>query len=105
MLGVLPFTLILPHVGLTTTIILSGIIGVTIASTFPAIVVYGQDLMPGRVGMVSGLFFGFIGGIGAAMLGGLADWEGITFVFDLCSVLPVIGILTVLLPDTRERQG
>ncbi|MFH5773197.1 MFS transporter [Paracoccus broussonetiae] len=107
-LGVLPFTLLLPHVGLTATIILSGIIGFVIASAFPAIVVYGQDLMPGRVGMVSGLFFGFIfgiGGIGAALLGGLADWKGITFVFDLCSVLPVIGILTVLLPDTREKHG
>ncbi len=107
-LGVLPFTLILPHVGLTATVILSGIIGVTIASAFPAIVVYGQDLMPGRVGMVSGLFFGFIfgiGGIGAAMLGGLADWKGMVFVFEFCSVLPVIGILTILLPDTRERHG
>ncbi|WP_255471122.1 MFS transporter [Paracoccus sp. M683] len=107
-LGVLPFSLILPHVGLTATILLSGIIGFTIASAFPAIVVYGQDLMPGRVGMVSGLFFGFIfgiGGIGAAMLGGLADWKGIAFVFNLCSVLPAIGILAALLPDTRQRHG
>ncbi|KEP69454.1 Fosmidomycin resistance protein [Thioclava dalianensis] len=109
-LGVLPFTLILPHVGLTPTVLLSAVIGFTIASAFPTILVYGQDLMPGRVGMVSGLFFGLafgIGGIGAAMLGALADWKGITFVFDLCSVLPVIGILAAFLPDTRvlEREG
>ena len=107
-LGVLPFTLLLPHVDLTSTVLLSGIIGLTIASAFPAIVVYGQDLMPGRVGMVSGLFFGFIfgiGGIGAAMMGGLADWKGISFVFDLCSVLPAIGILTLFLPEARDRTA
>ncbi|WP_425337611.1 MFS transporter [Rhizobium leucaenae] len=106
-LRVLPFTLILPHVGLMPTAILSAIIGFILASAFPAIVVYGQDLMPGRVGMVSGLFFGFIfgiGGIGAAMLGGLADWKGIAFVFDLCSFLPAIGILAVLLPNVREPK-
>ncbi len=104
-LGVLPFTLLLPHVGLMPTAILSAIIGFILASAFPAIVVYGQELMPGRVGMVSGLFFGFIfgiGGIGAALLGGLADWKGITFVFDLCSFLPAIGILALFLPNVRE---
>ena len=104
-LGVLPFTLILPHVGLSATVLLSVVIGFVISSAFPAIVVYGLELMPGRVGMVSGLFFGFIfgiGGIGAAMLGALADWKGISFVFLICSFLPVIGILTALLPNTRE---
>lgn len=105
-LGVLPFTLILPHVGLTATVLLSILIGFVISSAFPAIVVYGQELMPGRVGMVSGLFFGFIfgiGGIGAALLGGLADWKGISFVFLVCSFLPTIGILTALLPNTARE--
>ena len=104
-LGVLPFTLLLPHVGLAATAILSAIIGFILASAFPAIVVYGQELMPGRVGMVSGLFFGFIfgiGGIGAAALGELADRVGITFVFQVCSFLPVIGVLALFLPDLRE---
>jgi MFS transporter, FSR family, fosmidomycin resistance protein len=106
-LGVLPFTLLLPHVGLLPTAMLSVVIGFVIASAFPAIVVYGQELMPGRVGMVSGLFFGFIfgiGGIGAAVLGTVADWEGIRFVFLLCSFLPAIGILTVFLPNLREHK-
>ncbi|MFV0299504.1 MAG: MFS transporter [Paracoccus sp. (in: a-proteobacteria)] len=104
-LGVLPFTLILPHVGLAATVVLTVIIGFVISSAFPAIVVYGQEMMPGRVGMVSGLFFGFIfgiGGIGAAMLGALADWKGIYFVFVICSFLPAMGILTALLPNLRE---
>jgi len=106
-LGVLPFSLILPHVGLAPTVALSVVIGFVIASAFPAIVVYGQELMPGRVGMVSGLFFGFIfgiGGIGAAMLGKLADWQGIRFVFLLCSFLPALGILTALLPDLHAGK-
>jgi MFS transporter, FSR family, fosmidomycin resistance protein len=83
------------------------VIGFILSSAFPAIVVYGQELMPGRVGMVSGLFFGFIfgiGGIGAALLGMLADWEGINFVFQVCAFLPAIGILAVFLPDLREPQ-
>lgn len=106
-LGVLPFTLILPHVGLTATVVLSVIIGFVISSAFPAIVVYGQELLPGRVGMVSGLFFGFIfgiSGIAAALLGVLADWNGIYFVFVICSFLPAIGILTAFLPGMREPK-
>lgn len=106
-LGVLPFTLLLPHVGLGATGLLSVVIGFVIASAFPAIVVYGQELMPGRVGMVSGLFFGFIfgiGGIGAAMLGSLADREGIRFVFLVCSFLPALGILTAFLPNLRRAS-
>jgi FSR family fosmidomycin resistance protein-like MFS transporter len=107
-LGVLPFTLLLPHVGLGPTAALSVLIGFVIASAFPAIVVFGQELMPGRVGMVSGLLFGFIfgiGGIGAAALGALADWRGIRFVFELCSFLPALGLLTALLPNLRERKA
>ncbi|WP_147046052.1 MFS transporter [Methylobacterium gnaphalii] len=107
-LGVLPFSVVLPYSGLAPTIALSVIIGFVISSAFPAIVVYGQELMPGRVGMVSGLFFGFIfgiGGIGAAMLGTLADWKGISFVFSICSFLPALGILTVLLPNLRGSEA
>jgi MFS transporter, FSR family, fosmidomycin resistance protein len=105
-LGILPFTLTLPHVGLIATVGLSVVIGFILASAFPAIVVFGQELMPGRVGMVSGLFFGFIfgiGGIGAATLGILADWKGISFVYHVCAFLPAIGILTVLLPNLKQR--
>lgn len=106
-LGVLPFTLILPHVGPTATVLLSVVIGLLMSSAFPAIVVYGQELMPGRVGMVSGLFFGFIfgiGGIGAALLGWVADRKGLPFAFLICSFLPAIGILTVFLPDIHKLK-
>jgi MFS transporter, FSR family, fosmidomycin resistance protein len=105
-LGVLPFTVALPHVGLMGTIILSTVIGVVLSSAFPAIVVYGQEMMPGRVGMVSGLFFGLtfgIGGLGAALLGILADHAGIDFVFQVCSYLPAIGVFTVFLPSLRHH--
>ena len=104
-LGVLPFTVALPYVGLEMTITLSTVIGVVIASAFPAIVVYAQELIPGRTGMISGLFFGLIfgvGGIGAALLGSLADRSGIAFVYQLCSYLPLIGLLTALLPDIES---
>jgi FSR family fosmidomycin resistance protein-like MFS transporter len=104
-LGILPFTLALPHVGLEATVALSVVIGAVLASAFPAIVVYGQELMPGRVGMVSGLFFGFIfgiGGIGAAALGFLADRTSIEFVYEVCAFLPAIGILAAFLPNLRR---
>lgn len=104
-LGVLPFTLILPHVSLFWTAILSVIIGIIIASAFSAILVYAQELVPGKVGMISGLFFGIafgMGGIGAAVLGWLADRTSIEFVYNVCAFLPVIGLLTVFLPETRR---
>jgi FSR family fosmidomycin resistance protein-like MFS transporter len=107
-LGVLPFTLILPHVGLTATIVLSIVIGLILSSAFSAIVVYAQEVLPGRVGMVSGLFFGLafgLGGIGAAVLGQLADWTSIGFVYQLCAFLPAIGLLTVFLPNLRSVEG
>jgi FSR family fosmidomycin resistance protein-like MFS transporter len=106
--GVLPFTLVLPHVGLGMTAVLSVVIGLVLASAFSAIVVYGQELMPGRVGMVSGLFFGLafgMGGVGAAVLGVLADWTSISFVYTVCSFLPAIGLLTVFLPDIGGRTA
>jgi FSR family fosmidomycin resistance protein-like MFS transporter len=101
-LGVLPFTLALPYVGLFWTTVLTIVIGLTLASAFSAIVVYAQELVPGRVGLISGVFFGFafgMGGLGAAALGELADSIGIEAVYRLCAFLPAIGLLTALLPD------
>jgi FSR family fosmidomycin resistance protein-like MFS transporter len=106
-LGVLPFTLALPYASLLWTGILSVIIGLILASAFSAIVVYAQELVPGRVGAISGLFFGLafgLGGIGAAALGKLADHSGIYFVYQLCSFLPAIGLLTGLLPNIDRRK-
>ncbi|SES91372.1 MFS transporter [Paracoccus homiensis] len=106
-LGVLPFSLILPHVGLFATGVLAVVIGLILASAFPAIVVFAQELLPGRTGMVAGLFFGFsfgMGGISAAALGILADAKGIATVFLICSALPILGVLTVLLPR-QDRLG
>jgi MFS transporter, FSR family, fosmidomycin resistance protein len=104
-LGVLPFTLVLPYANLFWTGVLSIIIGFVIASAFSAILVYAQDLVPGRVGMISGLFFGFafgMGGIGAAVLGKLADMTSIIFVYKVCAYLPAIGLLTGLLPNSQK---
>jgi MFS transporter, FSR family, fosmidomycin resistance protein len=106
-LGVLPFTLALPHANLFWTGVLSVPIGLILASAFPAIVVYGQELMPYRVGTVAGLFFGLafgLGGIGAAVLGLVADATSIERVFLLCSFLPVLGLLAALLPDLRREE-
>lgn len=100
-LGVLPFTLVLPHVGLVATAVLIVIIGLILASAFPAIVVFAQELVPGRTGTIAGLFFGFafgMGGIAAAALGVVADWKGIEFVYLVCSFLPVLGLATIFLP-------
>jgi MFS transporter, FSR family, fosmidomycin resistance protein len=104
-LGVLPFTLALPYVNLLWTGVLSVVIGVILASAFSAILVFAQELVPGRVGMVSGLFFGFAfgtAGIGAALLGDLADRAGIDLVYRLCSYLPALGLLTAFLPDIES---
>ncbi len=105
--GVLPFTLLLPHLGLTGTAIDSVCIGLVLSSAFSAIVVYGQELTPGNVGAVAGLFFGLsfgLGGIGAAALGALADRTSLTFVYQVCAFLPAIGLLTYFLPDLRSRR-
>jgi FSR family fosmidomycin resistance protein-like MFS transporter len=101
-LGVLPFTLMLPYANLFWTAALTVIVGLILSSAFSAILVYAQELMPGRIGMVSGLFFGFafgMAGIGAAVLGKLADMTSITFVYRVCAFLPAIGLLTALLPN------
>jgi FSR family fosmidomycin resistance protein-like MFS transporter len=106
-LGVLPFTLLLPHANLFWTGILSVVIGLIISSAFAAIVVFGQELLPGKVGMVAGLFFGFsfgMGGIGAAALGKIADLTSISFVYLLCSFLPMLGLLAAFLPHLETHQ-
>ena len=106
-LGVAPFTLLLPYANLFWTGVLTVIIGIVLASAFSAILVYAQELIPGKVGMVAGLFFGFafgMGGVGAAVLGQLADATSITYVYKVCSFLPLIGVLTVFLPDVEGKK-
>ena len=106
-LGAAPFTLLLPHANLFWTSVLSVFIGVIIASAFSAILVYAQELLPGKVGMVSGLFFGFafgMGGVGSALLGVLADHTSINYVFQVCAFLPLIGLLTGLLPNIGAHR-
>jgi MFS transporter, FSR family, fosmidomycin resistance protein len=105
-LGVLPFTLALPYANLFWTGVLSVLIGLILASAFAAILVYATELLPGRVGMVAGLFFGLsfgMGGLGAALLGQLADWTSIETVYRVCSFLPAIGLLTYFLPHERPK--
>lgn len=107
-LGTLPFTLALPYANLFWTGVLSVLIGLIMASAFPAIVVYAQELLPGRVGMIAGLFFGLsfgLSGIAAAVLGAVADVTSITFVYKLCSILPAIGLLAVFLPDFKTAKA
>jgi len=106
-LGVAPFTLLLPHANLFWTAILTVPIGVILASAFSAILVYAQELLPGKVGMISGLFFGFafgMGGLGSALLGVLADHRGIIYVYQVCAFLPLIGLLTGFLPNIGGRK-
>jgi FSR family fosmidomycin resistance protein-like MFS transporter len=107
-LGCAPFTLLLPHVGLGWTVGLSVVIGLILASAFPAIIVYAQDMLTHRIGMVSGLFYGFsfgLGGIGAAVLGVVADHFGIEFVYQVCAFLPLLGLLATFLPDVRPPES
>jgi len=106
-LGVAPFTLILPHVNLVWTVVLTVPIGIILASAMSAILVYAQELLPGRTGLVSGLFFGFafgMGGLGAALLGRLADHTSIEYVYQVCAYLPLIGLLTVFLPHFEQTK-
>jgi FSR family fosmidomycin resistance protein-like MFS transporter len=105
-LGVLPFTIVLPYASLFWTVILTIPIGLILASAFSAMIVYAQELVPSRVGMIAGLFFGFafgMAGIGAAVLGWLADRTSIEYVYQICSYLPAVGLLTAFLPDTERR--
>ena len=106
-LGVLPFTLALPYVGLWGTAVLTVIIGLILASASSTILVYAQELLPGRVGLVAGVYFGFafgLGGLGAALLGELVDHTSLRFVYRLCSVLPALGLFAAFLPDLRRAR-
>ncbi|MGX8012599.1 MFS transporter [Mesorhizobium sp. ORM8.1] len=105
--GVLPFTLALPYANLEWTMVLTVLIGLILSSAFSNIVVFAQELVPGRVGTIAGIFFGFafgMGGIAAAVLGVVADMKGIDFVFQICSYLPFLGLLTVFLPNMKEAR-
>jgi FSR family fosmidomycin resistance protein-like MFS transporter len=107
-LGAAPFTLLLPYTDLMWTVILAVIIGVIISSAFSAILVYATDLVPGKVGMIAGLFFGFafgMGGIGSAVLGWLADRTSIEYIFKICAFLPLIGIITGFLPNIEHKTN
>jgi FSR family fosmidomycin resistance protein-like MFS transporter len=107
-LGVAPFALILPYANLAWTGPLTFVIGFIMASAFPAIIVFAQELLPGKVGMASGLFYGFafgMGGVGAAVLGKLADMHGIEYVYRICAYLPLLGLLAVFLPDIRRATA
>ena len=106
-IGALPFTLALPYVDLYWNAVLSIIIGFIISSATPAILVYAQELMPHRLGMISGLFYGMtfgFGGVGAAVLGQVADWKGIDFVYQVCAFLPAIGLLAIFLPQIKRHK-
>jgi FSR family fosmidomycin resistance protein-like MFS transporter len=106
-LGAAPFSLLLPHVGLEGTVALSFVIGLVISSAFSAILVLAQELLPGRIGMVSGLFFGLafgVAGIGAALIGTLADRYGITAVYHITAFLPLGGIVALLLPELKKAD-
>ena len=105
-LGAAPFTLLLPYMDLFWTGVLSVVIGIIISSAFPAILVYAQELLPKKLGMVSGLFYGFafgMGGLGSALLGNLADHTSITYVYNLCAFLPLIGIIAFFLPNLKKK--
>jgi len=107
-LGVLPFSLLLPHVDLFWTALLTVVIGLILSSAFSAILVYATELLPGNVGMIAGMFFGFafgMGGIAAAVLGEVADHKGIEYVYQICAWLPAIGLLTAFLPDLHRRHA
>jgi len=106
-LGAAPFTLLMPYLDLTWTTIMVFVIGFVLSSAFSAIVVFAQELIPGHVGMVAGLFFGLsfgMGGLGAAVLGKIADSHGIVFVYHICSFLPLLGLAAVFLPNIREEK-
>lgn len=106
-LGAAPFALLMPYVGLVWTVVLAILIGVIISSAFSAILVYATDLVPGKVGMIAGLFFGFafgMGGVGSAVLGWLADRTSIEYIFQICAFLPLIGVITGFLPNIEHRK-
>ena len=104
-LGTAPFSLLMPHVGLVWTVILSFCVGLILSSAFPAILLYAQELLPNKLGLISGLFFGFafgIAGIASAVLGGMADKFGIESVYNVCAFMPLLGLVAWFLPDLKK---
>ena len=105
-LGAAPFTLLMPHVNLLWTVILSFCVGLTLSSAFPAILVYAQELLPYKLGLISGLFFGFafgVAGIASAVLGNMADHYGIEAVYNVCAYMPLLGLVTWFLPNLKKK--
>lgn len=107
-LGTAPFSLLMPHVGLAWTVVLSFCVGLMLSSAFPAILLYAQELLPNKLGLISGLFFGFafgVAGIASAVLGGMADKYGIESVYNACAFMPLLGLVTWFLPDLKKIRG
>mgnify|MGYP002964577897 CR=1 FL=1 len=105
-LGTAPFSMLMPHVGLAGTVILSFCVGLMLSSAFPAILLYAQELLPNKLGLISGLFFGFafgIAGIASAVLGGMADKYGIEAVYNVCAFMPLLGVVACFLPNLKRR--
>ena len=105
-LGTAPFSMMMPHVGLAWTVVLSFCVGLMLSSAFPAILLYAQELLPNKLGLISGLFFGFafgIAGIASAVLGGMADKYGIEAVYNVCAFMPLLGLVACLLPNLKKR--
>ncbi|KAB4165415.1 MFS transporter, partial [Bacteroides uniformis] len=105
-LGTAPFSMMMPHVGLAWTVVLSFCVGLMLSSAFPAILLYAQELLPNKLGLISGLFFGFafgIAGIASAVLGGMADKYGIEAVYNVCAFMPLLGLVACFLPNLKRR--
>lgn len=106
-LGTAPFSMMMPHVGLAWTVVLSFCVGLMLSSAFPAILLYAQELLPNKLGLISGLFFGFafgIAGIASAVLGGMADKYGIEAVYNVCAFMPLLGLVACLLPNLKRDR-
>lgn len=106
-LGAAPFSMLMPHVGLLATIIMSFCVGLVLSSAFPAILLYAQELLPSKLGLISGLFFGFafgVAGIASAVLGNMADKFGIEAVYNVCAYMPLLGLVTWFLPDLKKNR-
>lgn len=106
-LGAAPFSMLMPHVGLLATIIMSFCVGLILSSAFPAILLYAQELLPSKLGLISGLFFGFafgVAGIASAVLGNMADKFGIEAVYNVCAYMPLLGLITWFLPDLKKNR-
>lgn len=106
-LGTAPFSMMMPHVGLAWTVVLSFCVGLMLSSAFPAILLYAQELLPTKLGLISGLFFGFafgVAGVASAVLGNLADKTSIEYVYNICAYMPLLGLVTFFLPNLKKKK-